>query len=84
MMLHYAGEAVFEVTEAVGVLPVNNFAEIKTNSPHISHQCGMKITKHVFSFRHAQQKVGEPLPASCEITTITKNCNFEYKNRWIK
>ena len=61
MMLHYAGEAVFDVTEAVGVLPVDNFAETKTNSPHISHQYGMKITKHVFSFRHAQQKVGEPL-----------------------
>ena len=83
MMLHYVGEAVFDVTEAVGVLPVDNFSETKTNSPHISHQCRMKNKKHVL--RHAQQRVGETVgQLHVILQQLPKNCNFENNNRRVK
>ena len=60
MLLHYAGEAVFDLSEAVGVIPTDNFDATK-----------LKLTAYftprrneeyeVFTFRQTQQKSGKRL-----------------------
>ena len=60
MLLHYAGEAVFDLSEAVGVIPTDNFDATK-----------LKLTAYftprrneeyeVFTFRQTQQKSGETI-----------------------
>ena len=61
MLLHYAGEAVFDLSEAVGVLPTDNFEQTK-----------VKLTAYFTPRRHAR------------LQQISKNCNFQDKNREIK
>ena len=58
MLLHCAGEAVFDLSEAVGVVPTDNFEQTK-----------LKLTAYftprrneeyeVFTFRQTQQKSGK-------------------------
>ena len=84
MLLHYAGEAVFDLSEEVGVVPTDNFEQTK-----------LKLTAYftprrneeyeVFTFRQTQQKSGETLDQfHARLQQISKNCNFQDKNREIK
>ena len=84
MLLHYAGEAVFDLSEAVGVIPTDNFDATK-----------LKLTAYftprrneeyeVFTFRQTQQKSGETIDQfHARLQQMSKNCNFEDKNREIK
>ena len=84
MRLHYAGEAVFDLSEAVGVIPTDNFDATK-----------LKLTAYftprrneeyeVFTFRQTQQKSEETIDQfHARLQQMSKNCNFEDKNREIK
>ena len=84
MLLHYAGEAVFDLSEAVGVIPTDNSDATK-----------LKLTAYftprrneeyeVFTFRQTQQKSGETIDQfHARLQQMSKNCNFEDKNREIK
>ena len=84
MLLHYAGEAVFDLGEAVGIVQTDNFEQTK-----------LKLTAYftprrneeyeVFTFRQTQQKSGETLDQfHARLQQTSKNCNFQDKNREIK
>ena len=84
MLLHYAGEAVFDLSEAVGVVPTDNFEATK-----------LKLTAYftprrneeyeVFTFRQTQHKSGETIDQfHARLQQMSKNCNFQDKNREIK
>ena len=84
MLLHYAGEAVFNLSEAVGVIPTDTFDATK-----------LKLTAYftprrneeyeVFTFRQTQQKSGETIDEfHARLQQMSKNCNFQDKNREIK
>ena len=84
MLLHYAGEAVFDLSEAVGVIPTDNFDATK-----------LKLTAYftpwrneeyeVFTFRQTQQKSGETIDQfHARLQQMCKKCNFEDKNHEIK
>ena len=84
MLLHYAGEDVFDLAESVGVIPEDKFKDVKD-----------KLTKYfapkrniefeVFTFRQAQQKNEESLDQfHAKLQQLAKNCEFANKDREIK
>ena len=79
-----AKQAVFDLSEAVGVIPTDNFDATK-----------LKLTAYftprrneeyeVFTFRQTQQKSGETIDQfHARLQQMSKNCNFEDKIREIK
>ena len=54
MLLHYAGEAVFELSDVVGVIENDNFAETKRKlTEYFRPQCNEEY--EIFKFRQAEQ-----------------------------
>ena len=84
MLLHYAGEAVFDLSEVVGVVPTDNFEQTK---PKVTAYFTPRRNEEyeVFTFRQTQQKSGETLDQfHARLQLISKNCNFQDKNREMK
>ena len=84
MLLHYAGEAVFDLSEAVGVVPTDNFEQTKVKlTAYFTPRRNEEY--EVFTFRQTQQKSEETLDQfHARLQQISKNCNFQDKNREIK
>ena len=84
MLLHYAGEAVFDLSEAVGVIPTDNSDATKLRlTAYFTPRRNEEY--EVFTFRQTQQKSGETIDQfHARLQQMSKNCNFEDKNREIK
>lgn len=84
MLLHYAGEAVFELSESVGVVDSDNYAETKDKlTAYFTPKRNEEY--EVFVFRQSQQHTGETLDQfHARLQLLSKNCNFQDKSREIK
>ncbi|XP_013385929.1 uncharacterized protein K02A2.6-like [Lingula anatina] len=84
LLLHLAGEEVFELSETIGVVDDDDFTDTK-----------QKLTQHflprrnveyeVYVFRQATQLPSETLDAFCaRLKTLSKHCEFQNATREIK
>ena len=84
MLLHYAGEAVFELSDVVGVIENDNFAETKRKlTEYFRPQCNEEY--EIFKFRQAEQMAAETLDQyNTRLQQLAKHCNFHEKDREVK
>ena len=84
MLLHYAGEAVFELSDVVGVIEKDNFAETKRKlTGYFRPQCNEEYG--IFKFRPAEQMAAETLDQyNTRLQQLAKHCNFHEKDREVK
>lgn len=84
MLLHYAGESVFEISEAVGVLTTHSFAETKEK---LGEYFAPKrnVEYEIFQFRNARQLESETLDQfQARLQQLAKYCEFSDRDREIK
>ena len=85
MLLHYAGEAVFELSETVVVTEYyDNFAQKLNGSSLLASgrqtQCSEEY--EIFKFRQADRTTSETLDQfNARLQQLSKNCNFHEKDR---
>ena len=84
MMMHCAGEALFEICGSVGVVTDDSFAQAKEKlTAYFTPRRNEEY--EIFTFRQAQQEAGETLDQfHARPQQLAKNCNFQNKNREIK
>ena len=84
MMLHYAGESVFELSESVGVISSDSYAQTKEKlTPYFTPRRNEEY--EVFTFRQAQQNAGETLDEfHARLQQLARNCNFSDTTREIR
>ena len=84
MLLHYVGEAVFELSDVVGVIENDNFAETKRKlTEYFRPQCNEEY--EIFKFSRAEQMAAETLDQyNTRLQQLAKHCNFHEKDREVK
>ncbi|XP_014677179.1 PREDICTED: uncharacterized protein LOC106817048, partial [Priapulus caudatus] len=84
MLLHYAGEDVFELADSVGVLEDDDYAAVKTKlTRYFAPKRNVEF--EVFTFRQASQKSEETLDQfHARLQSLSKNCEFADKGKEIK
>ena len=84
MLLHYAGEEVFDLSEAIGVVAGDNFNQTKTKlTDYFAPR--RNVEYEVFNFRQTQQRTGETLDQFyTRLRQMSKNCDFHDRDREIK
>lgn len=84
MLLHYAGESVFDLSESLNVLPADTCdqTKVKLNAYFTPRR---NVEYEVFTFRQAKQNTGETLDQfHTRLQHLAKNCAFDNKDKEIK
>ena len=84
MLLHCAGEDVFELSDVVGVVENDNLAETKRKlTEYFRPQCNEEYD--IFKFRQAEQMAAETLDQyNARLQQLSTHCNFHDKDREVK
>ena len=84
MLLHYAGEPVFDLSESIGVVGGDTLLQTKAKlTAYFAPRRNVEF--EVFTFRQARQQASETLDQfRARLQGLAKNCEFHDKDREIK
>ena len=85
MLLHYAGEEVFELSESINITDEDDYLETKEKLQIYYFAPKRNVKYEKFVFRQATQQPSEPLDKfNARLVSLSKYCNFTKKEREIK
>lgn len=84
MLLHYAGEPVFDLSESIGIVGGDTLLQTKTKlTAYFAPRRNVEF--EVFTFRQAKQQALETLDQfHARLQGLAKNCEFHDKDREVK